>query len=93
MRELREAFADMRISTDRATKEAWANTYRMLGIGGSEEDVARMEQSFPDVGAAELLEMKPTRIGRATLAASMHMALTGHKLPLRFPTTRPDNES
>jgi hypothetical protein len=93
MRELNEAFAEMRISTDRATKEAWANTYRMLGIGGSEEDKARLEESFPQVRAAELLEMKPTRIGRATLAASMHMALTGHKLPLRFLTMPPDSES
>jgi hypothetical protein len=91
--ELREAFEDAIASADRATKEAWANTYRMIGIGGSEEATARMEESFPHVHAAELLEMKPNRIGRAMLAASMHVALTGHKLPLRLPTISPDSES
>jgi hypothetical protein len=46
MRELKEAFAEVQISTNRATKEAWANTYRMLGISGSEEDKAPWRNRF-----------------------------------------------
>jgi hypothetical protein len=92
---LSEGFADawIKISSDRALKEAWTNTYRMLGIGGSEEDKARLEESFPQVRAAELLEMKPMRIGRAMQAGSMHQALTGHKVLLRFHRMLSDSES
>ncbi len=72
-RELGEAHSDAWTSSDKASRDAWLATYKL--IGGTEEDVARAEELIP---FARLQD--PLRINRPLLKKFAHEARSGHKI-------------
>jgi hypothetical protein len=78
-RELREAYAEVWEPGNGRLRAAWMAICRM--IGGDEGDVERAEEIVPQLHAADILRLQPSRAGRAVLAAVTHRLLTGHNVP------------
>jgi hypothetical protein len=78
-RELREAYAEVWESDNGGLRAAWMATCRI--IGGDEGDVERAEEIVPQLHAADISRLQPSRAGRAVLAAVAHRSLTGHNVP------------
>jgi len=79
-REMREAYAEVWESDNGSLRAAWMATCQM--IGGDEGDAKRAEEIIPQLHAADISRLQPSRAGRAVLAALTHRALTGHNVPI-----------